>query len=216
MLNAPAHFLAPTVNPYTIMQAARDAAEQAGFRVATAPPPRVYWPVVAYRNPLDYMFTTGPPPLLVEPPLAVAASAATLLQYSRAKSSLLRSSQKGQPSGFTAAPGCDGTTYKVLREGSGAAVKKGSMVTLHARGVVQQTGKKFWSTEDPGQQAFSYQAGVGQVIKGWDQGLLGAKIGETRQVIIVGKEGYGSAGFPAWGIPPDATLDFTLQVLEIK
>jgi peptidylprolyl isomerase len=49
-------------------------------------------------------------------------------------------------------------------------------------GVVQESGKKFWSTKDPGQQPFSYQAGVGQVIKGWDQGLLGMRLGEERQV----------------------------------
>ena len=49
-------------------------------------------------------------------------------------------------------------------------------------GVVQESGKKFWSTKDPGQTPFSYQAGVGQVIKGWDQGLLGMKLGEERQV----------------------------------
>ena len=50
-------------------------------------------------------------------------------------------------------------------------------VTVHATGVVKETGKRFWSTKDPGQQPFSYQAGVGQVIKGWDQGLLGMQIG---------------------------------------
>ena len=82
--------------------------------------------------------------------------------------------------------------------------------------MVQETGKKFWSTKDPGQQPFSYQAGVGQVIKGWDQGLLGMKLGEERQVIIPGAEGYGAAGFPAWGIPPNGTLDFTLEVLKIQ
>ena len=59
------------------------------------------------------------------------------------------------------------------------------------------------------------QAGVGQVIKGWDQGLLGMKLGEERQVVIPGHEGYGPAGFPAWGIPPGGTLDFTLEVLNI-
>ena len=42
------------------------------------------------------------------------------------------------------------------------------------------------------------------------------KLGEQRQVIIPGKEGYGAAGFPAWGIPPNGTLDFTLEVLAIK
>ena len=54
------------------------------------------------------------------------------------------------------------------------------------------------------------------MIKGWDQGLLGMKLGEERQVIIPGAEGYGASGFPAWGIPPNGTLDFTLEVLSIK
>ena len=104
------------------------------------------------------------------------------------------------------APGCDGTVFEILKDGSGAEVKKGANVTVHATGVVKETGKKFWSTKDPGQQPFSYQAGVGQgvcspgmmptsrvpavpsqmwhaqftraVIKGWDQGLLGMKLGE--------------------------------------
>ena len=56
------------------------------------------------------------------------------------------------------------------------------MALLSDIGVVQESGKKFWSTKDPGQTPFSYQAGVGQVIKGWDQGLLGMKLGEERQV----------------------------------
>ena len=116
----------------------------------------------------------------------------------------------------TPAPGCNGTTFNILKEGSGAEVKKGATVTVHATGVVQQTEKKFWSTKDPGQEPFTYQAGVGQVIKGWDQGLLGMKLGESRQVIIPAHEGYGAAGFPAWGIPPGGTLDFTLEVLAIK
>lgn len=47
------------------------------------------------------------------------------------------------------------------------------------------------STKDPGQKPFSYQAGVGQVITGWDQGLLGMALNETREVIIPAEEGYG-------------------------
>ena len=106
------------------------------------------------------------------------------------------------------APGCDGTVFEILKDGSGAEVKKGANVTVHATGVVKETGKKFWSTKDPGQQAFEYVAGVGQVlyshthtsraplrarthaptdailpsqvIKGWDQGLLGMKLGAPR------------------------------------
>jgi len=107
------------------------------------------------------------------------------------------------------------TTYERLKEGSGTRVQKGNRVTVHATGVLQQTGKKFWSTKDPGQQPFSYEAGVGQVITGWDQGLLGMQTGEERKIIIPADEGYGADGFSAWGIPPGATLEFTLEVLSI-
>jgi len=87
---------------------------------------------------------------------------------------------------------------------------------VHATGVVKETGKKFWSTKDPGQKPFTYQAGVGKVITGWDQGCLGMKIGEERKLLIPADEGYGAGGFPAWGIPPGGTLEFTLECLEIK
>mmetsp|Transcript_14600 Transcript_14600/g.30873 ORF Transcript_14600/g.30873 Transcript_14600/m.30873 type:complete len:117 (-) Transcript_14600:326-676(-) len=107
------------------------------------------------------------------------------------------------------------TTRRTLKEGSGASVVKGATVTVHATGIVKETGKKFWSTKDPGQQPFTYQAGVGQVITGWDQGLLGMKLGEERELLIPADEGYGQKGFPAWGIPPGGSLNFTLEVLKI-
>ena len=116
---------------------------------------------------------------------------------------------------MTAIPGYQ-TTYEILKEGSGDKVEKSKTVTVHATGVVKETGKKFWSTKYPGQQPFTYQAGVGKVITGWDQGLLGMLIGEERKLTIPAKEGYGEGGFPAWGIPPNGTLEFTLEVLEIK
>merc|ERR1712166_707780 len=103
------------------------------------------------------------------------------------------------------------TTYTTIPVAS-----KGDTVTVHATGIVKQTDKKFWSTKDAGQQAFTYQAGVGKVIVGWDQGLLGAKIGETRKLNIPAKEGYGERGFPAWGIPPGGGLLFEIEVLLIK
>ena len=107
------------------------------------------------------------------------------------------------------------TTYRVVQEGRAPAVAKRASVTVHATGVVRETGKKFWSTKDPGQQPFSYQAGVGKVIPGWDQGCLGMKTGEVREIVIPAKEGYGERGFPAWGIPPGGTLVFTIEVLKI-
>ena len=54
------------------------------------------------------------------------------------------------------------------------------------------------------------------VITGWDQGCLGMKIGEERELLIPAHEGYGAAGFPAWGIPPGGTLNFTLECLKIE
>ena len=73
---------------------------------------------------------------------------------------------------------------------------------------------QFWDTKDPDQKPFSYQAGVGGVITGWDQGCLGMKMGEIRKLEIPGNEGYGAKGFPAWGITPNATLNFTLERLK--
>merc|ERR1740130_528369 len=108
------------------------------------------------------------------------------------------------------------TTYEILKEGSGPAVAKGATVTVHAKGVIKETDKKFWSTKDPGQKPFTYQAGVGKVITGWDQGCLGMKVGEERNLTIPGEEGYGAKGFPAWGITPNATLQFTLECLKIE
>jgi len=80
MVSAPAPWVVPTVNPYTIIQAARDAAVKAGMPVAsTSPPPKVFWPVVYYQAPADLQFTTGPPPVLEpEAPLPPPSMAAKL------------------------------------------------------------------------------------------------------------------------------------------
>jgi U3 small nucleolar RNA-associated protein 21 len=108
------------------------------------------------------------------------------------------------------------TKYHVVRSGTLPEVRRNSAVTVHATGVVKETGKTFWSTRDAGQKPFTYQAGVGSVISGWDQGCLGMKLGEVRELEIPAAEGYGEGGFPAWGIPPGGTLLFTIEVLEIE
>ena len=110
------------------------------------------------------------------------------------------------------------TTYQIVKQAAGNApvIEKGDNITVHATGTVVETNKKFWSTKDPGQKPFGYQAGVGGVIKGWDEGLLGAKKGETRMLKIPAHEGYGAQGFPAWGIPPGGTLFVEIEVLEIQ
>eukprot|EP00931_Biecheleriopsis_adriatica_P119442 TRINITY_DN94661_c0_g1_i1.p2 TRINITY_DN94661_c0_g1~~TRINITY_DN94661_c0_g1_i1.p2 ORF type:complete len:148 (-),score=32.48 TRINITY_DN94661_c0_g1_i1:132-575(-) len=108
------------------------------------------------------------------------------------------------------------TTYKILTAGRGdVAVQQGDTVTVHATGIVHQTGKKFWSTKDPGQKPFTYTAGHG-VIRGWDMGARGMQIGEVRRLHIPFQEGYGDAGFPAWGIPKRGNLIFELEVLDVQ
>jgi len=107
------------------------------------------------------------------------------------------------------------TTMEILKPGSGPTVSKGDTVTVHATGTVVETDKKFWSTKDAGQKPFTYQAGVGGVITGWDQGCLGMQLGEIRNLKIPAHEGYGQNGFPAWGIPPGGTLYFEIEVLKI-
>jgi peptidylprolyl isomerase len=112
------------------------------------------------------------------------------------------------------------TTFSVKKGAKNAAaaavVCKGDTVVVHAVGHVEQSGKKFWSTRDKGESPFTYQAGVGGVITGWDVGALGMRVGETRKLRIPAEEGYGAAGFPAWGISPGACLLFELEVLSIQ
>lgn len=107
----------------------------------------------------------------------------------------------------------DELNIEVLKEGSGSGAKAGDTVTVHYTGVLTDGGK-FDSSVDRG-QPFAFQLGAGAVIRGWDQGLLGMKIGEKRRLTIPPELGYGSRG--AGGvIPPDATLIFEVEMLGIN
>merc|ERR1712178_664294 len=107
-------------------------------------------------------------------------------------------------------------TKKIITEGTGAQPGKGQKVTVHALGEQLQDGKrvKFWSTKDPGQKPFTYESGVGKVIRGWDDGVASMKVGEVAELTIPGQYGYGANGFPAWKIAPNATLIFTIELLK--
>jgi FKBP-type peptidyl-prolyl cis-trans isomerase len=87
--------------------------------------------------------------------------------------------------------------------GSGAEVKGGETVDVHYTGVFLD-GQKFDSSLDRG-QPFSFTVGGGQVIKGWDQGLIGMKVGGKRQLVIPSDLAYGAAGAPG-AIPPNSRM----------
>ena len=96
--------------------------------------------------------------------------------------------------------------------GGGDGPEKGKNVKVHYTGRLAD-GKKFDSSIDRG-QPFEFRIGVGQVIRGWDEGVAGIKIGGKRTLIIPPDLGYGSRG--AGGvIPPNATLLFEVELLEL-
>lgn len=110
-----------------------------------------------------------------------------------------------------------GLEYEIVKEGSGETPQIGKKVTVHYTGWLDENGvpgRKFDSSVDRG-QPFSFIIGVGQVIKGWDEGVLGMKIGEKRRLTIPANLGYGARG--AGGvIPPNATLIFDVELIDVK
>jgi FKBP-type peptidyl-prolyl cis-trans isomerase len=100
-----------------------------------------------------------------------------------------------------------------LREGTGASAAAGNSVTVHYVGTLTN-GSKFDSSRDRG-KGFSFKLGAGQVIQGWDKGVAGMKIGGLRKLTIPPEMGYGARGFPPV-IPPNSTLVFEVELLEVK
>ncbi|KKQ25208.1 MAG: Peptidyl-prolyl cis-trans isomerase [Candidatus Woesebacteria bacterium GW2011_GWA1_37_8] len=100
-----------------------------------------------------------------------------------------------------------------LKIGTGLDVKNGNTVTVNYKGTLID-GKQFDSSYDSG-QPFSFKVGEGKVIKGWDQGLLGMKVGGMRKLTIPSSLGYGEQGAGA-DIPPNATLIFEIELLKVE
>ncbi len=100
-----------------------------------------------------------------------------------------------------------------LEVGTGPEAVAGQTVVVHYRGTLEN-GKQFDASYDRG-KPFSFSLGRGQVIKGWDEGVQGMKVGGKRKLVIPPELGYGTRG--AGGvIPPNATLIFEVELLDIK
>ncbi|HEX8088609.1 MAG TPA: FKBP-type peptidyl-prolyl cis-trans isomerase [Blastocatellia bacterium] len=97
--------------------------------------------------------------------------------------------------------------------GAGESPQPGQMVTVHYTGTLED-GTKFDSSRDRG-EPFTFQIGVGRVIRGWDEGVMSMKVGGKRRLIIPAALGYGARG-AGNAIPPNATLIFEVELLGVK
>lgn len=102
---------------------------------------------------------------------------------------------------------------EILAPGQGTEAKAGNTVFVHYTGTLTN-GTKFDSSRDRG-TPFKFRLGAGQVIKGWDQGVAGMKIGERRKLTIPGHLAYGEGGYPGL-IPPNATLVFDVELVSVS
>jgi FKBP-type peptidyl-prolyl cis-trans isomerase len=107
-----------------------------------------------------------------------------------------------------------GLQYWDIVVGTGAVAKEGDRVRVHYTGWLT-TGKKFDSSLDFG-RPFTFALGNGEVIRGWDEGIAGMKVGGKRQLHIPSGLGYGEGGSPDGTIPSNAALIFDVQLLSVQ
>lgn len=100
-----------------------------------------------------------------------------------------------------------------IKEGTGAEAVSGKTVSVHYVGTLTD-GSKFDSSRDRG-EPFNFRLGAGQVIRGWDQGVAGMKVGEIRKLTVPHELAYGERGYPPV-IPARATLVFEVELLAVK
>lgn len=108
-----------------------------------------------------------------------------------------------------------GLQYYDFVVGDGASPQRGQTVVVHYTGWLQENGAKFDSSLDRG-QPFAFTIGMGQVIAGWDEGVMSMQVGGKRQLVIPADLAYGEGGAGGGVIPPNATLIFEVELLGVQ
>lgn len=157
---------------------------------------------------LAFQFMSGTPAAIAGSSTP-AASIATVDTSAPSKLIAMDNAEKQAPAVTTAS----GLQYIEIAEGTGDLPVKGQTVSVHYTGTLE-SGKKFDSSRDRN-QAFEFQIGEGQVIKGWDEGLSTMKVGGRRKLIIPAELGYGSRSMGS-AIPANSVLIFDVELLKIK
>lgn len=116
------------------------------------------------------------------------------------------------PTNLTTTP--TGLRYSIDREGTGAAAFLTQTVSVHYTGWLEN-GTKFDSSHDRG-QPLEFPLGMGRVIKGWDEGIAGMKVGEKRTLVIPPALAYGERSGPGGRIPPSSTLVFKIELMDVR
>lgn len=101
-----------------------------------------------------------------------------------------------------------------IKVGDGAEAVAGKKVTVHYTGTLKSDGSKFDSSHDRG-EPFTFTLGVEEVIKGWDQGVVGMKVGGKRKLVIPAALAYGESS-PSPDIPPNSDLVFEVELLKVE
>jgi len=107
-----------------------------------------------------------------------------------------------------------GIQIEDIREGNGKVAEKGDTISVNYLGTLAANGQKFDSSYDRN-EPFTFKLGSGQVIEGWEKGIVGMKVGGKRILTIAPDKAYGPDGYPPV-IPPNATLKFEVELMDVQ
>jgi FKBP-type peptidyl-prolyl cis-trans isomerase FkpA len=156
--------------------------------------------------------------------LLAAAAAANAQDSANATAAAANPANPANPVNPSEATAPQGPQVQVTDNviGKGKEAGYGNKVVVNYTGwfykplATRQRGRKFDSSLDAGRTPLDFQLGAGQVIKGWEQGVAGMKVGGKRTLIIPSQLAYGHRGAPGGSIPPDADLIFEVELLEVN